>query len=162
MKPFNLKEYLANPSCKIVTRDGRSVRIICTNAIGNYPVIGLILCNDGREYADSFNENGRWSDAAERNHDLFFSEQEHIDLPLTPEKNKKFDPKTLKPFDYVLTRNNKREVWRTNLFSHIGKDPKYKFDCNGCFRYCIPYNDETKNFVGTKGEAPEYYRYWED
>ena len=26
----------------------------------------------------------------------------------------------------------------------------------------IPYNEETKHLVGTKDEAPEYYRYWED
>ena len=28
--------------------------------------------------------------------------------------------------------------------------------------HCIPYNDETKHLVGTTGEAPEYYRYWDD
>lgn len=28
--------------------------------------------------------------------------------------------------------------------------------------FCIPYNDDTKHLVGTKEEAPEYYRYWED
>ena len=26
----------------------------------------------------------------------------------------------------------------------------------------IPYNDDTKNLVGTNEEAPEFYRYWED
>lgn len=31
MKQFSIKEYLANPSRGIVTRDGRSVRIICTD-----------------------------------------------------------------------------------------------------------------------------------
>lgn len=43
MKPFNLKEYLANPSKKIVTRDGRKARIICTDRKRlNYPIIALI------------------------------------------------------------------------------------------------------------------------
>ena len=32
MKPFNLKTYLENPSRKVITRDGRPVRIISTNA----------------------------------------------------------------------------------------------------------------------------------
>ena len=50
MKPFNLKEHLENPYRKVVTRDGRAVRIICTN--GNlfssglnssmYPVVALV------------------------------------------------------------------------------------------------------------------------
>ena len=32
MKQFNLEEYLKDPSREIITRDGRPVRIICTNA----------------------------------------------------------------------------------------------------------------------------------
>lgn len=31
MRPFNLKEYLANPSRKVITRGGKPVRIICTD-----------------------------------------------------------------------------------------------------------------------------------
>ena len=31
MKQFDLQEYLKNPSRKVATRDGRDVRIICTN-----------------------------------------------------------------------------------------------------------------------------------
>lgn len=30
------------------------------------------------------------------------------------------------------------------------------------YKYCIPYNNKTKHFVGTTDEAPKYYRYWED
>ena len=26
----------------------------------------------------------------------------------------------------------------------------------------IPYNDETKNLIGTTYDAPEHYKYWED
>ena len=49
MKPFNLKEHLENPHRKVVTRDGRPVRIICTNGQlfssgpnSMYPVIALV------------------------------------------------------------------------------------------------------------------------
>lgn len=78
-------------------------------------------------------------------------------------KKERFDPKTLKPFDRVIVRNHNGE-WECAFFSHI-KDygSGYQYDC--CYmiyRYCIPYNDETKHLVGTKEEAPEYYRYWED
>lgn len=31
MKEFSLEEYLAHPKRKIVTRDGRKVRIVCTD-----------------------------------------------------------------------------------------------------------------------------------
>ena len=75
-------------------------------------------------------------------------------------KKEKFDPKTLKPFDRVLVRDRDIEHWICSLFSHIIND---EYLCIGsCFIYCIPYNDDTKHLVGTKEEAPEYYRYWED
>ena len=74
----------------------------------------------------------------------------------------KFDPKTLKPFDRVIVRNNNGE-WKCAIFSHIKDyDSDYRYDC--CYmiyRYCIPYNEETKHLIGTTDDAPEYYRYWE-
>ena len=79
-------------------------------------------------------------------------------------KKEKFDPKTLKSFDRVITRNEYDE-WTCALFSHIGNKPNTRFiyvTCESVYEYCIPYNDETKHLVGTKDEAPEYYRYWED
>ena len=78
-------------------------------------------------------------------------------------KKEKFDPKTLQPFDKVIVKNNLNE-WTCAIFSHIS-DYNYGFPCNCCdrvYRYCIPYNDETKHLVGTSEEAPEYYRYWND
>lgn len=81
-------------------------------------------------------------------------------------KKEKFDPKTLNPFDKVLTKFD-GGCWAINLFSHIeGTDYEYNtlfFVCNGTLvKFCIPYNDGTKHLVGTTEEAPEYYRYWED
>ena len=43
MKQFNLDEYLQNPSRPVVTRDGRPVRIICTDANREEtPVVALV------------------------------------------------------------------------------------------------------------------------
>ena len=55
MKPFNLKEYLENPSRKVVTRDGKAVKIHCTNCIGSYPVIAEI---EGEKYSYYYDKNG--------------------------------------------------------------------------------------------------------
>ena len=78
-------------------------------------------------------------------------------------KKDKFDPKTLKPFDKVLVRDDASHTWKCNLFSNIIKDGSYPYKCVGnAYTYCIPYNDETKHLVGTSEEVPEYYRYWED
>lgn len=50
MKQFNLQEFLANQSRKVVTRSGRSVRVVCTDAKGDCPVFGLALGVDGSEF----------------------------------------------------------------------------------------------------------------
>ena len=76
----------------------------------------------------------------------------------------KFDPKTLKPFDKVLVRDTADFSWACDLFSYIlDGDVEYKYKGVGCLnKYCIPYNDDTKHLVGTKEEAPDFYRYWEE
>ena len=84
---------------------------------------------------------------------------------ITPwfKKGEKFDPKTLKEFDRILGWNPGTCKWECNLFSNINDYAEFNFKCFGVsYKYCIPYNDDTKHIVGTKEEAPEYYRYWED
>lgn len=78
-------------------------------------------------------------------------------------KRKRFDPKTLKPFDKVLVRNDCSEMWRCNFFSHISGLVRYPYaTIENNYRYCIPFNDGTIYIAGARKEAPEYYRYWED
>ena len=82
-------------------------------------------------------------------------------------KKEKFDPKTLNPFDRVLTRKDGGDVycWFADFVSAPTID---KYDLlpsvmsNKDANMIIPYNDDTKHLVGTTEEAPEYYRYWED
>ena len=77
-------------------------------------------------------------------------------------KKPKFDPKTLQPFDKVLVRDGSI-CWTCALYSHKKEDNKYlTTDTVYIYKYCIPYNDDTKHLVGTADEAPEFYRYWED
>ena len=78
-------------------------------------------------------------------------------------KKERFDPKTLKAFDRVLVKDSENLTWKINMFSHINNKAEYPYCCLLSFyKYCIPYNDETKHLVGTKDEAPVFYRYWED
>ena len=77
-------------------------------------------------------------------------------------KKERFDPKTLKPFDKVLGGDYGLK-WGVDFFSHTCNDEYHPYRCVGnIYKYCIPYNDDTKHLVGTKEEAPEFYRYWED
>ena len=82
-------------------------------------------------------------------------------------KKEKFDPNTLKPFDKVLVRDDEPRVcWRCSLYSHTKGEEQstsYRYaTMDNSYTFCIPYNDDTKNLVGTTDEAPEYYRYWEN
>ena len=77
-------------------------------------------------------------------------------------KKERFNPHTLQPFDKVLVRDMKVQDWDCGLFTCIYENEVFPFACHGnCYKFCIPYNDDTKHLVGNNDEAPEYYRYWE-
>ena len=73
MKEFNLDEYLKDPSQKVITKDGKSVRIICTDAKQDYPVIGLLSLDDKSETTVYYKKNGRWLADNQDYWDLFFA-----------------------------------------------------------------------------------------
>ena len=73
MKQFNLEEYLTNPNKKVITRDGNSVRILCTDAKGNFPIIALVKTYNGSETVLRLKENGRFYNDTENSSDLFFA-----------------------------------------------------------------------------------------
>ena len=81
-------------------------------------------------------------------------------------KKERFNPKTLKPFDKVLVKYSLDcdFDWECDLFSHIdNKDDEFPYHCIGAnYRYCIPYNDDTKHLIGTSELPSKYYRYWEE
>lgn len=78
-------------------------------------------------------------------------------------KKERFNPKTLKPFDKVLVRVFGHHIWKVDFYSHKGQGREFPYICvDNTYKYCIPYNDDTKHLVGTKDEAPEFYRHLED
>ena len=73
MKEFNLQEYLANPSQKVMTRDGRKVRIVCTDMKNKQPVLALVTEGD-REDIHFYSQNGVWcNDFPNHKLDLVFA-----------------------------------------------------------------------------------------
>lgn len=111
---------------------------------------------------DNFTKDGRMFEDYNGECMLFPSKDQRDWSKFKP-KQPKFDPKTLQPFDKVLVRDESCHKWRCELFSHINPESEFKYWCiNNRYKYCIPYNDDTKHLVGTTEEAPEFYRYWED
>ena len=77
-------------------------------------------------------------------------------------KKGKFDPDTLQPFDRVLT-HFEDERWDINFYSYKNPNWPWPYTCmDKSYKYCIPYNDDTKHLLGTTEEAPEYYKHWEE
>ena len=74
MKEFNLNEYLKDPSKKVVTRDGREVRIVCTDMKSRYKIVGIVYDKkDDTESVEVFQENGTLFIHMTSNYDLFFA-----------------------------------------------------------------------------------------
>ena len=74
MKQFNLDEYIKDPSKKVVTRDGRSVKIHCTNYVGAQKIIAQI---EGNDYSAAFYKDGIFIYGEESNCDLCFAPEKH-------------------------------------------------------------------------------------
>lgn len=72
MKQFSLDEYLKNPNRKVVTMNGDSVRIICTDRLGEFPIIGLVK-TDKVENVTSYMNSGRVYREVPSECDLFFA-----------------------------------------------------------------------------------------
>lgn len=75
MKRFNLQEYLKNPDRKIITRNGKSARIICTNRVDKTHSILALLFEDedrDREEVYQYTSKGEYYPNASSPHDLFF------------------------------------------------------------------------------------------
>ena len=78
MKQFSVKEYLANPSLKVVTREGKLVRIVCTDAMSEYPIVALVRQNENTESMCNFTQDGTCIKGVESSCDLFFAPEKKI------------------------------------------------------------------------------------
>ena len=78
MEQFSLEKYLANPSRKVVTRDGCPVRILCTDKKSyNEQIVGLIMGNGGMEFISTWTQQGKQFVNTDRPNDLFFAPETH-------------------------------------------------------------------------------------
>ena len=81
MKQFSLEEYLKDPSRKVVTRDGRPVRIVCTDRKGggDHPIVALYPASQKYlgEIVCTFCANGEFTNGTESDYDLFFAPEKH-------------------------------------------------------------------------------------
>ena len=79
MEQFSLEKYLANPSRKVVTRDGRSVRIVCTDMKNtSCPIVALITDKEVGEFCIEYTSDGKLRNLnIAYNLGLFFAPEKH-------------------------------------------------------------------------------------
>lgn len=77
MKQFSLEEYFKTPNRKVITRDGKEARIVCTDKKGRYPIIGLCQVLDDDEEIHSYTKSGKLFMDRDSNADLFFVSEKH-------------------------------------------------------------------------------------
>ena len=76
MKQFSLEEFKKNQNRKVVTRDGKVVKILYTDARRDYSIIALVEREVGRDYLFSFLPDGTMYGDRESVNDLFFSDEQ--------------------------------------------------------------------------------------
>lgn len=147
---------------------------------GECEFLGLSRDIDGD---DEMNENNFWVHSPEvgrvtfdRCGRFFSSSEECLIFPSRENRDwdswecpkpkvERFDPKTLKPFDRVLVRDEDNHVWEPALFGWLDLSERYPVVPTlsaEAFKCAVPYNDDTEFLLGKDTEAPEYYRWWED
>ena len=126
----------------------------------------ISITSSGERYVEHYTFRGQLHSVYNNDECVLFPSQTQRDWSKFTApwyKKEKFDPKTLNPFNRVLVRNYKTTKWRCEHFSHFdggNYNPCIASCCS--YTFCIPYNDDTKQLLGTTDEAPEYYRYWEE
>ena len=74
MKPFNLEEYLKNPTKKVITGSGKSVRIVCTNKLDSTTPIIALIYKGAEEVIQLYTKEGKVTNKYPCfEYDLFFA-----------------------------------------------------------------------------------------
>lgn len=153
--PFNLElaKKITNKEIKgrIVTRDGRKIRIICTDrkdksdVIAQYSVIALVTEKDGHECEYEYLNTGRFSAVIEET-DLDL----HIEIPTYYRDYSNFEPQKWQP---CLVRDNVNHLWGVQVYAFTNCQGKMLFyDDEGYLRpysKVLPLSKVTERLIGT-------------
>lgn len=134
------------------------------------PIVVIAKTKDNKPFYQAFNNNGHLYSSPNDGECILVPSKDQQDwskFTATWVKiitKKKFDPITLQPFDKVLVRDVHSQIWRCDFLSYIkyGNVDYPYVAISDIYKFCIPYNDDTKHLAGTTKQAPEFYRYWEE
>lgn len=86
------------------------------------------------------------------------NKKELLEIGSETKKDKpgKFNVKDLKLFDRVLGRNSDTSNWQLDLFSHLSS-MEVTVCVGHVWNQCIPYNEDTKDLLGTSKQPTDFY-----
>ena len=148
------------------------VNFINIDILAEHPII-VSVCNKHMDTIvhDSYAKDGRYNSFYDGECSLFPSKDQRdwskFERFWDEPKVERIDVNTFQPFDKILARNSDRENWTIEYYSYgkevsFGNGDKYIQGLVYCWKYVIPYNDETKHLLGTTNDCPEYYKWWEE
>ena len=141
---------------RIVTRDGRKIRIICTDrkdksdVIAQYSVIALVTEKDGHECEYEYLNTGRFSAVIEET-DLDL----HIEVPTYYRDYSNFVPQKWQP---CLVRDGENLLWFPLIYAYTdcqGKMLFYDGSYIRPFANVLPLSKVTERLIGTKKSYEE-------
>lgn len=149
--PFDLElaEKITNGEVKgrIVTRDGRQVRIICFDKDGEqsaYPIVALIQIEPHDERMFTFSKKGVYSIGLESSNDL------HLVIPTYHKDYSNFVPQKNQP---CLVRDVDDRIWIVVVCAGKNTNGDAVFYGNGCLKYTwrniLPLSKVTERLIGT-------------
>ena len=150
---------------------GTTVKFVDIDFSSGYPIRLALHNNSGYHYANlAVTEKGTIN-ADYKGECLLFPSKDQRDWSKFKRfwdepKVERIDVNTFQPFDKILARNSDRENWTIEYYSYgkevsFGNGDKYIQGLVYCWKYVIPYNDETKHLLGTREDCPEYYKWWD-
>ena len=100
MKQFNLEEYKKNTNRRVITRDGKSVRIVCTDMMGtSYPILAICRVDATHDCYYSYTINGKHNNVDSRLDLFFIPEKKEGWLNLYEDENGRVAIGTVYPFE---------------------------------------------------------------
>lgn len=132
----------------VFTRDGKRVRILCTDRHNNcnLPILALITDNDGEELGLLYDNDGKYNGNPNNSSlDLVIHKEVIIDLHF-------------EPFQRVLVRHGINGIWRPAIYSHKSEqlnendetiEVHYVIGDRRSYCNILPYDDNFKQLINT-------------